>query len=423
MTQTNDKLAIDGGTPVTTESFPLGWLGPEDIGEEEIEAVTSVLREKKLFRFIDHENSWCTKLENSFRDMTNCKYALGVGGGTAALVSALVGVGIGDGDEVIIPAYTYIASAAAVIVCGAVPVIAEIDESVTMDPQDFESKITGRTKAVMPVHMRGFPCDMDAIMAIARKHNLKVVEDVAQACGGSYKGKRLGSFGDANCFSFQQYKLITTGEGGMIVTNDAEVFQRSALRHDSAMLFWQPEEAAVKAFAGTNFRMNEMEGALGCVQFGRLEGILAKTRAAKNYVRDRIADLPGITLRTSHDPEGDCGIALFFLCETGEKAQRFAEALKAEGIPAGSVYDKSIPDRHIFCYWEYLMEKGASDPHGRPWTSPLHDQSRTYTPDMCPQTLDVLGRTVQLDFTQRFEEKHAAWIVEAVTKVAHALAD
>lgn len=414
-----EKLAVDGGDPVVTEPFPTGWHGPDEIGAEEIEAVTSVLRNKALFRFIDHENSWCTRLESRFREMTGRKYALGVGGGTASLISAMVGVGIGDGDEVIIPGYTYIATAAAVLVCGGVPVIAEIDESLTIDPADIEKKITPRTKALVPVHMRGVPCDMDAVMAVARKHNLRVIEDAAQACGGSYKGRRLGSFGDAGCFSFQQSKVMTTGEGGMIVTDSDEVFQRAALRHDSAMLFWRPGETRVDPFPGANARMNEMEGALGCVQFGRVEGILARTRAAKRAIAEGIADAPGVRVSQAPCPDGDCGICLIFF---HDDAKRFADALKAEGVPAGSIYNKGIPDRHIYCYWEYVMNKTSADAHGWPWTSPRHDPNRVYSPDMCPQTLDVLGRAVMLGITQRFEDRHVAQAIAAVQKVARALA-
>ena len=235
---TTEKLAIDGGTPVAKDAFPLGFLGPMEIGEPEIEAVTSVLRSKMVFRFLDHQNSWCTRLENHFKALTGREYALAVGGGTAALVSGFVGAGIGEGDEVIIPGYTYIATAAAVLVCGAVPVICEIDETLTMDPADVERKITPRTKAIVPVHMRGLPCDMDRLTQVAQKQGLLLIEDVAQACGGSYKGRPLGSFGEAGCFSLQQYKVITAGEGGIVVTDSPEIFQRAALRHDSAMVFW-----------------------------------------------------------------------------------------------------------------------------------------------------------------------------------------
>ncbi|MCX5758129.1 MAG: DegT/DnrJ/EryC1/StrS family aminotransferase [Candidatus Hydrogenedentes bacterium] len=414
------KLAIDGGEPITREPFPTSMLGPAAIGEEEVDAVAAVVRCQRIFRFLDHENSHCTRLERLFQELTGCPHALAVGGGTAALICGLVGIGVGEGDEVIVPGYTYIASASAILICGAVPVISEIDESLTMDPDDIERLITPRTKAIMPVHMRGIPCDMKRIAAVARKHHLLVIEDCAQACGGLYKGKRLGSLGDVGCFSLQQYKVITAGEGGMVVTHRREVFERAAIRHDSAMCFWDPDDTITGPFPGENFRLNEMEGALGCVQFGRLESILGRTRALYKRIHAAIADCHGIQPHRTNDPAGDCGITVAMLIESGPRAKWFAEALRAEGIPAGSMYNQGIPDRHIYRFWEYVMEKRSPDKHGRPWTSPLHDQSRTYHPNMCPRTLDILGRTVTISLSQTYEDQHADYIIEAIHKVASA---
>jgi len=415
------KLAIDGGAPVATEPFPNAWLGPSEIGEEEIEAVTRVLRSKRIFRFLNPpEESECARLERLFCEMTGCNHALAVGGGTAALICGLVGIGIGDGDEVIIPGHTYIASASAVLIVGAVPVLAEIDESLNMDPDDVERRITPRTRAIMPVHMRGVPCRIDRIVEIARKHGLLVIEDVAQACGGSYKGKRLGGFGEVGCFSLQQYKIITAGEGGMVVTNGREVFDRAAIRHDSAMCYWRPDDSTVQPFPGENFRMNEMEGALGVVQFGRLESILKRLRAHKKRILREIRDLPGIRMQDIPDPEGDCSVGVAFFAKDGETASKMCAALRGEGIPAGSLYDKGIPDRHVYPYWEYVMGKFTSDRHGRPWTSPLHDQTRKNRPDMLPKTLEILGRCIIVSLSQTYEDRHVEWIIGGIRKVAEA---
>ncbi|OQB42038.1 MAG: L-glutamine:2-deoxy-scyllo-inosose aminotransferase [Candidatus Hydrogenedentes bacterium ADurb.Bin179] len=413
-----DQLAIHGGKPVTTEIFPKPWLGPAAIGEEEVAAVAAAVRSQKLFRFLDPEHSKCAELERLFAAMTGRQYALALGGGTAALICGLAGLGIGEGDEVIVPGFTYIASASAVLICGAVPVIAEINASLTLDPEDVERKITSRTRAIMPVHMRGIPCDMTALMEVAKCHNLLVIEDCAQACGGSYQGKRLGSFGDAGCFSLQQHKVITAGEGGVLVTNRPEVYERAAIRHDSAMRFWNPENASADPFPGENFRMNEMEGALGCVQFGRMEGILARTRALRRRIYEGIAGVEGIAISPSPDPEGDLGITVVLQLPDYDRARQFGLALKAEGIPAGGTYDKVIADRHVYCYWEYVMNKGSMDRHGRPWTSPLHDQTRQYHPDMCPKTLEILGRTIVISLAQTFEDRHAEWVIQGIRKVA-----
>ena len=419
----NSRLALEGGSPVTTESFPAPWLGPAEIDETEVEAVAKVVRSQRIFRFLDLENSQCARLEDLFREMTGCSHALAVGGGTAALISGLVGIGIGDGDEVIIPGHTYIASASAVLIVGAVPVLAEVDESLNLDPSDIEHRITSRTRAIMPVHMRGTPCRMKEILEIAKKHNLSVIEDCAQACGGSYFGKRLGSMGDAGCFSLQQYKVITAGEGGMVVTNSQEIFDRAAIRHDSAMCYWRPGQSSVLPFPGENFRMNEMEGALGVVQFGRLESILARLRSCKRRILEGITHAPGIQMQDVPDPDGDCGVVVAFFVNGRDKAPRFAEALRAEGIPAGSLYDKGIPDRHVYPCWEYVMDKLSSDRHGRPWTSPLHDHNRVYHPRMLPRTLDILGRSVVIPLSQTYQDRHIGWIIEAVNKVAQHFAE
>lgn len=413
-----DLLAVNGGTPITTEAFPAPWLGPAEIDETEVEAVANVVRSQRIFRFLDLENSQCARLEELFREMTGCRHALAVGGGTAALISGLVGIGIGDGDEVIVPGHTYIASPSAVLIVGAVPVLAEVDESLNLDPNDIEHRITSRTRAIMPVHMRGVPCRMKEILEIAKKHNLLVIEDCAQACGGSYFGQRLGSMGDAGCFSLQQFKVITAGEGGMVVSNSQEVFDRAAIRHDSAMCYWRPGQSSVLPFPGENFRMNEMEGALGVVQFGRLESILARLRSSKRRILEGIAKAPGIRMQDIPDPEGDCAVVVVFFVGDTATAPKFAEALRAEGVPAGSLYDKGIPDRHVYPNWEYVMGKLSQDRHGRPWTSPLHDSTREYHPQMLPRTLENLGRSVVIPLSQTYQDCHSGWIIEAVNKVA-----
>ncbi|RKN62001.1 aminotransferase class I/II-fold pyridoxal phosphate-dependent enzyme [Paenibacillus ginsengarvi] len=218
----------DDFKPIRTKPWKFGLHSTEEFGQEEKDLVLGVLEKKRVFRFYgnDKSQSEAYQLEQLYRERTGTKHALAVNAGTSALVAALIGAGIGPGDEVIVPAYTYIATAAAVLIARAVPIIVEADDSLTMDPQAFEAAITPYTKAVIPVHMRGVPCRMDEIMEVATRRGIKVIEDVAQANGGSYKGKPLGSFGLAGCFSFQQYKLITAGEGGMVVTNDETLYER-----------------------------------------------------------------------------------------------------------------------------------------------------------------------------------------------------
>ncbi|MFA5206883.1 MAG: aminotransferase class I/II-fold pyridoxal phosphate-dependent enzyme, partial [Lentisphaeria bacterium] len=190
-----------------------------DIGQAEIEAVIKVITSKQFMRYRGGEGGYTEQFEKALQDKFQVRHALTVNSGTSALIGALAAMGIGPGDEVIVPAYTWVATAMAPLAVGAVPVMADIDESLTIDPEDIGRKITPYTKAIIPVHMINQPCDMDAIMAIAKKHHLLVCEDACQACGVSYKGKRVGTIGHTGALSFNQFKNITCGEGGAVLTN------------------------------------------------------------------------------------------------------------------------------------------------------------------------------------------------------------
>jgi dTDP-4-amino-4,6-dideoxygalactose transaminase len=414
------RLAIDGGDKVRTRPLPSSLHGIQEVGDEEIAAVTEVLRRKKMFRFLlTDEDSYAFRLEAAFREFTNSQYALSVTGGTTALVTALVGLGISTGDEVIVPAYTYIATAAAVLSVGAIPVIADVDDTLTLDPHDVERKITPLTRCVIPVHMRGWPAQMDEIMDVAQRHSILVLEDVAQAVGGEYHGRKLGSLGHAGIFSFQHYKVITSGEGGMVITDDERVFRRAACKHDSAMSFWKKEDAW-EPFAGENARMCELRAAVGYVQFQRLAGILARTRATKKRILSQIIDVPGIRPVRSADAEGDCGIVLGLYLSSAQEAQRFSRALAAEGVGNGTIYNKEIPDRHIYSYWDYVMNKWSADRTGYPWAPEFYKGNVEYSPDMCPRSLDYLGRVLTISLSQRWTEEDADDVAAAIRKVAQA---
>lgn len=414
-------LAIDGASPTVTEPLPGTLHGVLDIGQEEIDAVTEVLKRKTIFRFLNRpEISESCRLEAAYRAFSGQSHALAVGGGgTCALICGLVGLGIGSGDEVIIPGYTYIATAAACLSVGAIPILAEIDESLTLDADSVEAAITPYTKAIIPVHMRGCPADMKRLKAIADRHGLKILEDVAQANGGRYHGAPLGAIGDAGAFSLQHYKMVTAGEGGVLITNDEQVFKRAAIKHDSAMQFWADDQTW-PSFAGENYRMCEMRAALGLVQFSRLESILARTRAAWQSLVRQTSGLERLRLRLMHDQQGDCGITFAMFAANPEAAVKVSDALAAEGVPNATIFNKQIPDRHIYNAWDYVMEKRTGDPSGWPWTA-AHRPIQ-YTPDMLPQTLDVLGRCVAIGLNQHWEPKHIDLVAEAIVKVHDQLA-
>jgi dTDP-4-amino-4,6-dideoxygalactose transaminase len=416
-------LAIHGGAPVRKTPIPYSAHGTSEIGAREINAVVKVLKRKTIFRFLNKPAvSESARLEAAYRRYTGCQYALAIGsGGTTSLVSALVGLGVGAGDEVIVPGYTYIATAAACIVVNAVPVICEVDNSLTMDPRDLERKITRHTRAIIPVHMRGTPCRMREIMAVARRHKLAVLEDVAQANGGDYRGRKLGSIGDVGAFSFQHYKVITSGEGGMVVTHDRAIYQRACIAHDSAMVFWAKEGWKVRPFAGENYRMCELRAALGLAQFDRLDGILRRCRAVKRRIVAGIGDLPQIEMQDVPDPKGDCGISLVFFLPASKRARAFSEALSKEGVPNGTMFNQGFPDRHIYCHWDYVMKKWSRDRLGLPWSRAVYRGHVKYSRNMCPQTLHWLGRAIALHLHQHLSTRDGDDIVRAIRKVARCI--
>lgn len=428
---TADALAINGGAKAVTVAAPASGLhGPQEIGEEEIAAVTQVLRGKNFFRFsFTRSESMVARFEDLFAEKSGARYVLAVNSGTSALICGLIGLGVSRGDEVLVPGYTYIASAAAVLALGAIPVIVEIDESMTMDPTDIENKITPRTKAIIPVHMRGKPCDMEAIMAVARKNNLKVLEDCAQANGGFYKGRSLGLWGDAGAFSLQHFKIITAGEGGVLITNDPEVFDRGAIYHDSAYTFWMEkhcdeakrQEWKDKAFLGENYRQSELHGAVAYEQLKKRDRILGRTRAIKARLHDAFATIPGATMESVNDEDGDCGINLAFYMSGADEAQRIAAVMKAEGVPCGTRFSKEIPDRHIFYHWNYIMEKRTPHLNGFPWSGEDADHPVEYSRDMCPRTVDILSRAVTIGITQVMTDEYVEQLCSAVKKVADAM--
>lgn len=422
------RLAVEGGTPAkTTPNLPM-FPGGLEIGEEEKQAVLEVLDHKYLFRYYGPADfpSKVRELEETFAARVGKKHALAVNSCTSALISALVACKVGPGDEVIVPGYTFFASCAAIIAAKAVPVIAEVDDSLTLDPADLEKKITERTKAVMPVHMRGVPCDMDAIMDIARKHGIAVIEDVAQAMGGSYKGKPLGTFGDCGCFSLQYHKIITSGEGGLVVTDDDLLYDRLQAYHDAAAC-WRPDRFGLprytgEVFPGVNFRMGELAGAVALVQLRKLDGLLARMRSLKSRIKNAISQLPGITFRRLNDPEGDTAICLVMYLPDSEAATKFAEYLKAEGVEAGTIYNAGVPDWHIYAHWKHIMDKVTATPEGCPYTCPFYKgPTPTYSPNDCPKTLSYLSRTVHLDIPPQMTDADADMIALAIRKVALAM--
>ena len=424
MTTHESRLAIHGGTPARSQPFPPMYPGGMAIDQEEEQAVLEVLRCKRLFRYYGPNPgpSKAAELEQAFAAHMGTRYGLAVTSGTAALLSGLQGIGIGPGDEVIVPAYTWIASASAVLALGGIPVLAEVDESLTLDAADAEAKITPHTKAIMAVHMRGAPCRMDAILDVARRHGLKVIEDTAQADGGSFQGKRLGSLGDVGCFSLQFNKIITAGEGGMLITNDEQIWKRAVMYHDVAGSL-RNDIARSEMVWGINFRMPELLAAVALVQLRKLDGILEAMRERKRLLKAGLADVArrkGITFREITDPEGDTSIALIWFMPERAAAERVAEALQAENIPAGVMYHPDRVDYHIYCHWLPIMAQASWTPVGAPWCWAKRDIR--YRQDECPRTLDLLGRALHMDVSPLLSNDDIEETLEGTNRVLEALA-
>jgi 8-amino-3,8-dideoxy-alpha-D-manno-octulosonate transaminase len=418
------KLAIDGGAPAKQRPDPPMYPGGMEIDAEEEQAVLEVLRNKRLFRYYGPQPgpSKVEQLEKSFAAAMGTQFGLAVASGTAALLCGLQGIGIGPGDEVIVPAYTWISSAAAVVALGAVPILAEVDGSLTLDPLDVERRISPYTKAIMPVHMRGVPCRMEEILTVARRHGLKVIEDAAQADGGTYHGRRLGSLGDVGCFSLQFNKIITAGEGGMLITNSTEVWKRAVMYHDvvgGSRNNFPVEET----LPGINLRMPELLAAVMLVQLRRLDGLIAAMRERKRAILDGIVDVclaKGVVMQEVPDPAGDASVSLVFMVESPTLARKIVDALKAENIGCSVLYKPEVVDYHIYPHWAPIMKQRTWTAAGGPWR--WAQREITYTPEMCPRTLDMLSRAVALNVNPLYTQDDIAGIVAGINRVLTALA-
>ena len=423
MTQ-DQRLAIKGGAPAKKNPDPPMYPGGMEIGDEEEQAVLEVLRAKRLFRYYGpgEADSKASQLERAFAEKTGARYAVAVTSGTAALVCGLQGIGIGPGDEVIVPAYTWIASASAVVAAGGIPVIAEVDETLLLDPADVERKITPYTKAIMPVHMRGAACRMDELMALANEHGLKVIEDVAQANGGSYKGQALGTFGDVGCYSLQFNKIITSGEGGMVVTNDESVWKRTNMYHDVIGAL-RLEFDAAELLCGVNYRMPELLAAVALVQLRRLDGLIDAMRQRKRMLKAGIEDVTrrkGISFRELADPEGDTAIATVFFMDSAAQADAVSQALRAENIGAGTLYRPQGIDYHVYANWLPIINRRTWTNAGGPWR--WAQREIEYRPDMCPRSLDLLGRAVHLNVSPLLTNEDVEETVEGLNRVLEVMA-
>ena len=367
-----------------------------------------VLLRGELARYSTDGKSEASQLEAELARELGVERALVLNSGTSALMCALVGVGVGPGDEVLVPAYTWVSSAASVLAVGAIPVLTEIDESLTLDPRDIARKITPHTKAIIPVHMQNCPSDMDAIMALAKQHGLAVIEDACQAVGVSYRGRMLATIGHVGAYSFQQYKNIYSGEGGALMTNDVKIFTRARMYHDVGSYTRQEKlEGSEPLMPGVNMRMPEISAAILRPQLKLLRGkvkhlIAHRKLALAQLLRSRFA--AKFRISPHHDPEAAAGLAVYF--DDPEEARAFAGSSRG-------VVRLIDTGRHVYTNWESLKSKAPVHPALDPWA--WAHQRVEFTPETCPRTLEILARTCLIPLRLEMPTLvYRAWLLRSI---------
>jgi 8-amino-3,8-dideoxy-alpha-D-manno-octulosonate transaminase len=373
------------------------WLD----GREE-RAVLDVLRRRALFRYYGVKRPrYATNLEETARRFYGVRYALGLNSGTGALFTAMTALGIGPGREVILPAFLWVATVGAVVQANAIPVLCEVDDSFSMDPSDLVRKITSRTKLIVAVHMAGAPCDMKRIMAIAKRRRIPVLEDCAQANGGSFRGRKLGTFGTLGMFSLQWNKNATAGEGGLLVTNDAAFYERCVAAHDLGIPWVNgaPVETGTVTWGGGR-RMSELTGAVASVQLRKLPQIVRHMRGSKRRIKAMLAGVPGLSFRRLNDEAGDTGPFLIFMLDDARRAKATVSRMQASGlVNAVRLSDYGM---HIYYNIPQLVGKVPLSPAGNPWNLPQNRRIvRDHRKGACPRSDALFERAILLPIPSR----------------------
>ena len=364
--------------------------GLDLIGDEELAELADVIRSRRLSRYGPEDDSFPAKVhtfEQAVAERAGVGHALGVNAGTSAILLALVGSGVGPGDEVIVPGFTYVATISAVVYARAVPVLAEIDATFDLDPADVEARITPRTKAIVAVHMLGAPARLDELRDVAERHGLVLIEDAAQAFGATYRGRWVGSVGDAGAYSFNEYKTITAGDGGMLVTSDDGLYERCFAMHDQGQVL-DGRGPAVPAdpALGLNFRMTEIQGALLVAQLRKLDRIRTHLHDNRDLVWEMLAGLPGIGFRELTDEDGDIATHLVVVFPDAASAAAVTQEL-------GSItLDHS--GWHVYSEMDHLLTKRTISGRGCPFDCECHENAIRYEVGMLPATDALLTRSM-----------------------------
>jgi len=394
--------------------------GMELFGAEERKEVMDVLETGALFRYNHDEmrkGHWKAKeLEKEVKKFTGAKYAHAVSSGSTAVATALAASNIGHGDEVIVPPFTYIATIEAVLLAGALPVFAEIDENLTLSAEGIENAITDKTKAVLIVHMTGAAADMDKIMPVIEKHNLTLVEDAGQALGAFYKGKSVGLFGKAGAFSFDFFKITTAAEGGLLITNDEKIYKladsfsdhgHNHIGHNRGM-----EDHPVIGF---NYRISELHAAVGKAQMQKINMLRDNKRANKQYLKEKLSAISQLSFRPIPDENGDSGTFLDIFLPNTKMAQQVMNEFAKEGVQGCNYWFTNM--YHFINQWEHIKNLKTAAPLA------IHSLGtpQDYNNLKLPKSQEVIGKLISLGvkatWTKEDMDKLAAKMINVIQKV------
>ncbi|MHB8996709.1 MAG: DegT/DnrJ/EryC1/StrS family aminotransferase [Armatimonadota bacterium] len=439
------KLALEGGLKAVTT---IEGKGKPKIGKDELMAVVERfgLPQEALKRvsdaLSDEDFAGGPYLANYYsglketanqafarvaRKVFGSEYALPMSSGTAALHAAFVAAGVGPGKEVILSAIGFYATAAAVVMAKGVPVFCDVDESLHMDPKKIEALINKRTACICPTHVMGSVANMPAIMKVAKKHKLTVVEDCAQSCGGKVKGQYVGTFGDLGIYSISAYKIVGGGEGGMLVTNNEKMYDAACLLYEGGGLTrpvrFAPERYPGELFVGTNYRMSELEAAMDAVQLKKMPVLFKRFHNSKMRILSQLNTYQEIVPQQLNDPDGEVGYTLRFYPENIELGKKIVAALNAEGVGCGMRGDSDVPDWHIYHYMFPLVLQKGGPGDDCPFGCERYMKAGgkvDYSKGTCPVADDLFQRMISIGLNQWYSAGDCKRIASAINKVLDA---
>ena len=398
--------------------------GFEIFGEEEKKEIMDVLDTGVLFRYeFGDQRKGVYKVkefEEKFSSYCNSSFGQAVTSGSAALKVALIAMGIGPGDEVITQGFTFVATWEAILEVGAIPIFCEIDSTLNLDPVDLEKKITPQTKCIIPVHMLGAPARINEIVAIADKWNIPVLEDAAQAAGARIGGKHVGSFGRCGTFSFDSVKTMTTGEGGMIITDDEELWRTMSEYQDHGhdhKVNPGARGGEGRRLIGFNYRMMELQGAIGLAQVAKLDFIVESQQNNKAQIKEAASKIPGVQFRALIDERGDSASFFTFTLQDKEHCQRVNESLKGDGCGAINFAENSW---HFYPKWEHLLEGKSPVTSGYPFNDAGGKRRIIYDPKALPQSAALLERTLVYPISINMDSDRLATMALALSNASKA---